>query len=118
MLKLSNDQEAVFAEEAERLYEERVVNFLRERFPDARALPRRDVAKVVHEQIGKAERYGMISERQVATYAMTAWILGVQFDETFPILRDALQDMYLDPERKAEILIKHTGALVSALTEA
>ena len=35
MLKISNDQAAVFAKEAERAYEERVADFLRDNFDDA-----------------------------------------------------------------------------------
>src|SRR5262245_57740515 len=114
MLRISNDQTAVLAEVAERAYEERVVDFLRERFDDARAMRRKDIAPVVREQIGKAERHGLFTERQVATYVVTAWILGVDFDERFPVLRHTLRDMDIDPDQKAEVLAEHTTALLSA----
>ena len=117
MLKLSHDQEAVFAEEAKRAYEERVVDLLREGFPNARAMRRRDLRPVVREQIDKAKGHGLISGRQVATYVIIAWILGVDFDERFPVLRRTLHDWEIDPQRKAEILSEHTTALLSALAE-
>jgi hypothetical protein len=117
MLKLSSDQEAVFAAEARRAYQERVVDLLREGFDNARAMRRRDLRPVVREQIDKAKGHGLISMRQVATYVVTAWILGVDFDERFPVLRRTLHNWDIDPQRKAEILIEHTMALLSALSE-
>ena len=117
MLKLSSDQTAVFAEEARRAYEDRVIDFLREKFDDARALRRRDVRPFVRSQIAKADGYGLISEQQVAAYVMLAWLLGVDFDEKFPLIQRALIDPTIDPEEKVTFLIEHTAEFLNALSE-
>lgn len=115
MLKISNDQAAVFAKEAERAYEERVADFLRDNFDDAKLRRRQDLLPFVRDQIACASRYGLGSERQVATYVMIAWMLGEDFDRKFPVLRRVLRDGDMDPDRKAELLGEHTARLIGAI---
>jgi hypothetical protein len=69
----------------------------------------------VRAQIARAGGYGLTTERQVATYVSTAWILGIDFDTRMPYFRDVLRAGALDPDRKAEILADHTEEITATL---
>jgi hypothetical protein len=114
MMTIHAFQIDVLARVPEAVFEARVVDFLRDQFENARAAPRRELAPGVREQIARASAHGLVTERQVVAYVVTAWILGVDFDTTFPYLRTVL-DAPIDPEQKAEMLSAHTRDYISAL---
>ncbi len=63
-----------------------------EQFPDARRIPKHELNPEIFQQLQRAERYGMHSEHAAATYVMTAWLLGPDFDEKFPRAGECLQN--------------------------
>src|SRR4029079_12112698 len=98
-------------------FEDRLVEFLRGEFPEAKKEPDAEIRVVVHEQVDRAIGYGLAAERQAAIYLTTAWLLGKAFDEECPGARDILTSPLYAPEEKADRLAKWTERLFVALEE-
>jgi hypothetical protein len=117
MLTIRKGQmESMAAPHAERLAE-RLVEFLREQFPEAQDEPREELKSVVGEQVLKADSYGLKTEQQVAVYVTCAWMFGPDFDREFPAAREMLNSHEYSVEDKVTWLKKWTEAIFSALEE-
>lgn len=115
MITIRAFQMDAFSKAADAAFEKRVVDFLQGRFDDARAMPRPELTEGVRAQIARAGGYGLTTERQVAIYVTTAWILGIDFDTRMPYFRDVLRAGAIDPDRKAEILADRTEEIIATL---
>lgn len=54
---------------------------LHAQFDDARDVPRDELDSAIRRQVGRAQRYGFVTEEDVAIYVLTAWLMGETFDE-------------------------------------
>lgn len=98
-------------------FEDRLVEFLRGQFPEAKDEPDAELRSAVHEQVERALGYGLQAERHVAMYLTTAWLLGQKFDDEFPGAKEILTHALYTPDEKAERLAKWTERLFVALEE-
>jgi hypothetical protein len=57
-----------------------LITRLRSRFQRARELPDGGLVPVVTQLVDKAATYGLTAERHAATYVVTAWLCGADFD--------------------------------------
>lgn len=71
-------------------YELRVTRFLRQQFADATQEPEEQLRLQVAAQIVKARGYGLVTEQEVASYVVSAWLLGQHFDTEFPAAQEVL----------------------------
>ncbi|MEP6502349.1 MAG: hypothetical protein ABJD97_03395, partial [Betaproteobacteria bacterium] len=58
----------------------------------------------IQRQLQRALGYGLADERSAATYVHSAWLLGLEFDQRIPGLRQILVDPDLPGTRKADAL--------------
>ncbi len=114
MLEISDQVVSRFEGEAEQRFIAKLAAFLREKVPSLAS----ESPEALHVQCkllkDKAFSFDMRSEQAVATFAMTAAILGLDFVERF---RGARQILYADtPEdEKAELLEGFTVTLLKRL---
>lgn len=98
-------------------FEDRLVAFLRDQFPEAKSEPDDGLRRAVRGQVERALGYGLTAERHAAIYLTTAWMLGQKFDEEFPGAREILTSELHAPAEKADRLAKWTERLFVALEE-
>jgi len=115
MLTLHAEQMAVFAVVARARFERRLARALRECFVDAATEPKASLLAFVRTQIAKAESYRLQTQANIATYVETAWTLGADFDERFPVLHGLLRAPTVDGDHKARYLAEHTREILSLL---
>ena len=96
-------------------FEARIADFLQNEFLDVQKIPREELMPVIHEQVSKARSYGLETERQIANYVTTAWLLGRQFDIEFPAAQEILKSSEYSPDDKSEWLAQWTTEMFSAL---
>jgi hypothetical protein len=94
----------------------RVAIFLRDTFPDAEDVARDELVRTVGEQVHRAMRYGFSAEQDIATYVITAWLLGEDFDTEFPAAGQILTSTD-GAEARAAALEEWTKILFAALEE-
>ena len=94
----------------------RVANLLGDLFPDAQDLPRDELIRSVRAQMRRAMGYGFIAEQDVASYVVTAWLLGESFDTEFPAAGQILNAPD-PPEVRTARLEEWTKVLFAALEE-
>ena len=95
---------------------DRIVDILCATHPDARPqLISEPGRRVLREQYGKANGYGLSSELDAARYVITAWLLGTDFDTRFPAMQEILRDASLSPERKADSIEGFSVTLLETL---
>jgi len=63
MIVIRKEQMDVFSQESSRQFEEEIIDFLQDQFPDAQEEPREILRPAVHEQVEKAKSYGCIDGR-------------------------------------------------------
>lgn len=88
-----------------------LIAFLAEQFESARAMPPAELASAVDLCIGKAESYGLTRGEDVATFAVTAYLLGLDFDRDFPAATNVLLSPVLTSADKAQWLCEWTAEL-------
>lgn len=92
-----------------------LIQFLREHFEDTKAMPAPELEGSVDLCLAKAERYGLDSGQDAATFAVTAYLMGMDFDREFPAATDVLLSPVLASPDKAEWLREWTEELFRAL---
>lgn len=84
-------------------FEERLVEYLREEFPEAgQSLD--TLPQFVTQQIEKALSYKLETQLQVATYATAAWLAGPDFDTTIEGAKEILTSTEYTADQKTESL--------------
>jgi hypothetical protein len=117
LLKLRPAQMRAFARATEERFADRTVNFLQTQFPDARAESRGILRSIVVDQVARARTHGFETELELVTYVMTAWLVGAEFDEEFPAVREKLASPTMTPGDKAAWLAEWTQTLFRTLQE-
>jgi hypothetical protein len=92
-----------------------LVQFLRENFDDAKAMPAPELEGSVDLCLAKSERYGLETGQDAATFTVTAYLLGLDFDRDFPAATDVLLSPVLASPDKAEWLREWTEELFRTL---
>jgi hypothetical protein len=103
MLTLSPETFARMSAVEEQRFVERVVAFLRENVPQMASEPPDAMAAQVRALKAEAATYDMTSEAAVATYALTAALIGADFAERFPGARKILFSANGE-DKKAQLL--------------
>lgn len=99
-------------------FERRLVELLCEEDPAAAdTLGTQAGMRMLREQCGKARRYGLHGELDVARYVITAWLLGPDFDQRFPAMAEVLNASALAPAQKAEAIQRVALATLQGLAE-
>lgn len=65
MLVIRKEQLAVLSRELLCQFEEKIIDFLQNEFPDAKEDSREELRPAVHEQVEKAQDYGLETEYQI-----------------------------------------------------
>ncbi len=113
MLTLSPHQLNVIGEAR---FQQRLVDLLLESVPDSRGvIETAEGRKVLGEQCAKARRYGMAAELDVASYVITAWLLGLDFDTRFPAMSEVLSSDQMTPSQKAFAVTQITSVVLVEL---
>ncbi len=63
----------------------------------------------------RAAGYGLRSELDVARYVITAWLLGPDFDERFPAMREVLSAPQLAAADKADAIERIAATVLAEL---
>jgi hypothetical protein len=113
-VQIRKGQIKALQEDAEYVYKMRLVRFLQDQFPDAAECNQATLIVGVGEQIGKARTYGFLTERQIATYVMSAWLLGDDFDREFLAVQQML-GLNLTPAEKSTWLERFTKDIFDQL---
>lgn len=114
MFTISPEAFAAFEQEAEAKFLVRLGGVLREAVPSLRDEPEPGFATQLRLLVEQARNFGLISERAIGRYAVTAGLLGVDFADRFP----GAQQILLGSEtgdRKAELLEAFTLNLFETL---
>jgi len=115
MLQIRPAQWQALSVAAESGYLTRLTDFLRQEFPAACEIPLKEFKGQVGQQVAKAKSYGLQMEDEVATYAVTAWQLGGDFDTAFPAAEHMLNSPEYTPEQKRDWLAAWTVTLFHEL---
>jgi hypothetical protein len=95
---------------------ERFRVLLLECFPQASvSLDHKEFGSIAVEQAKVARSYGLRSESAVATFLLSAWLLGVDFDRRIPAIHEQLTSA-LHESDKAEWLEAFVVALLGRLS--
>jgi hypothetical protein len=117
MFRIRPEQFAVLQASQEAAFHERVADFLMRECPDARHTPRAELLLLVQGQIDQARYHGFRNEDHLATYTLTGWYLGADFDIRFPAAARMLGSSAYTLAQKAAWLGAWTTAMFSELEE-
>lgn len=100
MLKLRNKQiELIGTDSSGRLRE-----FLCSSFPEAKEIPKEEMNEQLMKLTERSKKYGLYLETQVAPFVVCAWLMGLEFDEQYGVVRKTLNDPILSSAEKTEFL--------------
>lgn len=103
MLKILGEQMDHFARRARRHFEDRVVIHLCQTRPDLTDdLSEEDLREQVEDAMARAERYGIVMERDAVAFIVVLLELGPAADEELPWLQAILSNRGLDGGGKVE----------------
>ncbi|HEX7688056.1 MAG TPA: hypothetical protein VF453_10130 [Burkholderiaceae bacterium] len=86
-------------------FESRMVGVLRKQFPEqTAAFTDRQLAEPMPALVARAAGYGLVDEQSAAIFVLNTWLLGPDFDQRVPALRQILNDKQLSPGTKADAL--------------
>ena len=97
-------------------FRRRMRDLLRQHFADARAMSARKLDAAISRQTRAARSHGLWTERQLAVYILTAFLLGEEFDTRFPAAGSVL-DSTLPPDAKVGWLEQWSKEILHTLTE-
>ena len=102
------------ADSGRQQYVTKLTDFLNERFPESANVPREELQAEVSRQVERAAEHGLETEQQAATYTVTAWLAGRDFDVRYAGAA-AILHSGLRAEVKADKLAAWTADLFEAL---
>lgn len=94
---------------------QRMAAFLRANTEGAADLDDGEMSATLERLVSDARLFGLATEQEVATYIVTAWLLGTEFPTEFPAAAVVLGDAACAPADKADWLARWTEALFDAL---
>ena len=114
MLTISPKTYNAFADQAEAQFIAKLVRVLREAVPDLADETEPAFTLQVRQLVGEARSYGLCAEETIGAFAITAGLLGIDFVEKQPAVRDILTS-YEFEFRKAQLLEAFTLEMFKAL---
>ena len=113
-MELSNSQVAAISD---RLYTTRMRLYLNAHFPESQELPPAELDDAILQLTHRAAQYKLVLETHLAPYVVTAWVMGLDFDERFDTAKNVLENLELDSGTKAEWLWLFVSNAVSILED-
>jgi hypothetical protein len=96
----------------------RMREILAEQFPDQQAyLASPEFEPTVLALVDRAATYGLADEQSAATFVLTAWLLGAEFDTDFPGLQQLLAQDDLTALQKCAALERFAQTLLDDLRQ-
>lgn len=115
-IKISAEQYATLGRAS---FERRLLGIIRRNYGHPSAdFSDEDLKKEIWQQVERAHQYGLKDELSAATFVLTAWLLGVNFDQRIPAIMQILNASELSSASKAQSLEDFTLSLFSALDQA
>jgi hypothetical protein len=109
--------ESRFTQMGEASFVDRMRSVLLEAFPEQiRAVPSAELSAEILRQARRAEAYGLTSELSAATFVLTAWMLGLDFDTRFEDVQRTLASTWLTQDQKSSWLESFSVKLLQLLT--
>lgn len=115
-LRLRPEQLSALSSQVDAGFTQRMASFLRTEFQDASASCSDELDRFVRQAILRAKSFGLLAEDHVATYVITAWLLGPDFVEAYPPAASMLKNASCSPNTKAEWLAHWTVGLYEQST--
>lgn len=106
-----------FQRSVEETFEARLTSFMREQFPETAGAGEAQFRDEIRAQINASRSYGLETEQQIATYVVSAWGLGTDFNKRFPAAEQVLTSAFLSAEEKTKWLDGWTRVLFDSLEE-
>lgn len=101
VLKLSQEQLDHLGGQS---YAERMRRYLNEQFPESNEVPSQELETTILELTERASGYKLILETDVAAFITSAWLLGLDFDQQIPVIKETLEDRDKLSIEKSEFL--------------
>ncbi|QWV91992.1 DUF4123 domain-containing protein [Geomonas oryzisoli] len=86
------------------IYVARMRRYLQDVFPETKAMPRKTLEQLIEELTERATGYKLVLETHVAPFIVAALILGMNFEDKYPVAQEVLLDYEMDCGRKTEWL--------------
>ncbi len=100
-------------------FSSRMVAILREQFPDqTAAFTDEQLAAPIPELVSRAGGYGLTDEQSAAIFVLNTWLLGRDFDQRIPALKQILEEKQLSPGTKADALTNFSVTVFHELEQA
>ena len=94
---------------------QRLTHFLHESFEDAKLVPAQEMNRVLDTILSRAVGYGFDNEADLATYVITAYVLGEDFDTEVPEAAQILTNGGYNSNQKAAFMESFTKQVMYAL---
>ena len=86
-------------------FEQRLVRLIADTIPAARDSVNTEAGKsFLRQQSAQAQHHGLVVELDVARFAITAWLLGPDFDSRIPAFAEILRDLQLTAAQKSKAI--------------
>jgi hypothetical protein len=97
-------------------FEQRLMKLIRDAYPaESAAVSDSDLARQIWTQVVRARRYGLTDDQSAATFVMTAWLMGIDFDLRVPAITQILNAPELSARSKSQALADFTQVLFARL---
>ncbi|MDJ1479579.1 hypothetical protein QNI16_03725 [Cytophagaceae bacterium YF14B1] len=93
----------------------RLIQFLHESFEDSKQVSAAEMNRVMDSILKKAVNYGLDNEADLATYVITSYVLGENFDKEVPEAAKILNNTGYNSNQKAAFLETWTMQVIQAL---
>jgi hypothetical protein len=101
MLQLTDAQQTKLGDG---VYLGKMRRFLNDKFPETKEVSNAELDMGIRFLTGKAFIYHITVERDLGAYVVCGWVMGLDFDEKFPTIKDVLEDFSISSSDKAEFL--------------
>jgi hypothetical protein len=108
MLRIRPDQIVRLEQARSQDFANRVANFLRENVPAMQSAGTAELTKECQPLIEKARSYGLLTEREIMSYVLSAAYLGADFDVSIPIAGATLRNEFASGFEKVRQLERLT----------
>lgn len=107
-----------FASAAASRFERKLIDLLADGREDVlRSLCSDDGLVQIRSQVNHARNYGLTAEAHLASYVVTAWLFGPDFDERIPAMNEVLTSASLTPAAKVGEIEAIAEKLLAILAE-
>lgn len=105
MQTIRPQQIETFEQQQEASFLDRLVRFLHQHFPESAQEPQDAFRQTLKTLAQQSEAWGLTNEDEIARYCITAWLLGVDFVEEFPVASEILGNTGMIAEERSTRLL-------------